>query len=167
MWKLQTKEEDALIYVNENTGEFVRCGKIFHHDELGSFYAFDNLMQMPYQRKFVFDMAQTMERIGMEKKELLERINKILTLCKDKEKGWELDVYSTAQHIEATIKDGWDYQKTALLVASVVVLQEGENIGLFDQSSSERKILQWSKVPEMLGFFLSIVEVKCRTWIRN
>lgn len=161
MWQLKTKSDKGLLYVNANTGEQVNCSKVYTHAELGNFYAFDNIMQMPYQRKYIFDLAQTMEKIGMDKEELQVKISSILDLCREKKQGWELDVYATAQHIEATLKNAWDYQKTAMLICAMVIIQEDENIGLFDQGEAEVKIKTWSKDKNMLGFFLSIVNRKC------
>jgi hypothetical protein len=161
MWQLKTKTDKGLQYVNTNTGEQVNCGRIYTHPELGNFYAFDNIMQMPYQRKYIFDLAQTMEKIGMDKDELKDKVENIMNLCKEKKQGWELDVYATAQHIDATLKNAWDYQKTAMLICAMVVIQEGENIGMFDQGEAEAKIKSWSKDKSMLGFFLSIVNQRC------
>jgi hypothetical protein len=161
MWKLKEKTEEALVYENTNTGEQVRCGRIYTHNELGVFYAFDNILQMPFQRKFLFDLAQQMEKIGIEKEELIDRMGKIQELCKDKKEGFELDIYAIAKGVEQTAKDHWDFEKTALLVTTLVVIQEGESIGYFDQAQSVRKLDLWKKDKDMLGFFLSVVSNLC------
>lgn len=156
MWIQSSKTDQYLEYQNNQTGEVSRWSRIYFHNELGVFYAIDNVLQLPYQRKYLFDLAQQMERIGMEKDELSNKMQEIMTLCRDKKEGFELDIYSIAQGVERYMKDVWDYQKTALMVVALIVIQDGEQIGFFDQQQAEQKINKWMKDKEMLGFFLSI-----------
>lgn len=161
MWRLHSKTPKALIYENANTGEQVRWGKIYDHPELGTFYAIDNLLQLPFQRKFIFDLAQQMEKVGIEKDELADNMSKIKELCKEKKQGFELEVFAIAQKVEGFVKDHWDFEKTALLVTALVIIQEGESIGYFDQGQAQEKINLWRKDKEMLGFFLNVVSKLC------
>jgi hypothetical protein len=160
-WKQVEKTKSHLLFENTQTGETVKASKIYDHAELGVFYAFDNILQMPYSRKYIFDLAQQMEKIGIEKDELADKMKQIQDLCKDKKQGFEMDVYAIAQTVERLVKDNWDYQKTAMLVTSIIIIQEGEAIGMFDQAQAMHKTMQWKMDANMLGFFLSIAAERC------
>lgn len=160
-WKLTNKTEDFIIHTNTLTNEEVRSSKIYTHKELGVFYIFDSLLNMPYQRKYIFSLIQEMEKLGIDKKELQQKLEKVMELCRDKPKGFEMDVYSIASTLNAFTKDIWDFKKSALMVTSLMVFQESENIGQFDQQLSEKKISEWSKDLEMLDFFLNLALERC------
>lgn len=161
MWTLKNKTKNQLIYENTRTGEQCTASFVWQHPELGNFYCVDNLLQLPFTRKFVFDLAQQMERVGIEKDELAVKMEDIKTLCKEKKPGFELDVYSIASTVGQYVKDGWDYQKTAMLVTTVCILEENESIGYFDQQQGMAKVNTWKKDPAMLSFFLNCVSEKC------
>jgi hypothetical protein len=161
MWSQQTVTDEKLVYVNNNTGEQCSLSRVYTHPELGKFYAFDNLLQMPYQRKYIFDLAQQYERVGMEKNELDTRLSEIQELCRIKKEGFEFEVYSIAQFIRSSIKDMWDFEKTSMLIAAMVIVQPDENIAIFDQQQAERKIALWRRDKTMLAFFLNILQQRC------
>lgn len=161
MWKLSEKTDKALIYLNTNTNERSTWSKIYTHPELGDFYCIDNIMNLPFQRKYLFDLAQQMERIGIEKQEMLDKMQQIMDLCKEKKQGYELEVYNIASTINTTLKDGWDYEKTAMLVCAMMIIQENEIIDTFNQDEAIKKINLWSKDKHMIGFFLTIANSKC------
>lgn len=155
MWEFKSKAGDKLLYRNSNTGEECTFSKIYDHRDLGVFYMVDNVLMLPYSRKYLWDLAGQMEKIGIEKDELNNRMEEVMSLCRDKKQGFELDVYAIAQRITATLKDHWDYQKTALLAVSLCVIQAGDNIGAFDQLESQRRMAEWGKDRVMMDFFLS------------
>lgn len=161
MWIQTNKTDNALTFTNNQTGDQITCSKIYEHKELGVFYVFDNLLQMPMSRKYVFDLAQQMEKIGIEKDELADKMKSVMELIRKREQGFELEVYSIANTVHNHVKGVWDYQKTAVMVAAVMIIQEGENIGHFSQQEAERKIEAWGRDAGMLGFFLNIVTQKC------
>lgn len=161
MWQIKSKSTERLLYVNTNTGEECSFSKVYDHPELGLFYIVDNILQLPYQRKYLFDLAQQLEKVGIEKAELLSHMDSILALCKERRPGFELDVYAIAQRIQATLKDHWDYRKTALFAVTLCVIQAGDNIASFDQTESQRRIDLWSKDPTMLSFFLTGLSKRC------
>lgn len=160
-WIIKNKSIDSITHSNTLTGEEVRSSKIYTHNDLGEFYIFDSLLTMPYQRKYIFSLVQEMEKLGIDKKELQQKLADIMTLCRDKPAGFEMDVYSIASNLNNFTKDIWDFRKSALMVTSLMVFQESENIGQFDQQASENKISEWSKDVEMLDFFLNSALEKC------
>lgn len=161
MWIQTSKTEQSLTYTNNQTGEQIVCQQVYDHRELGKFYVFENILQMPFSRKYIFDLAQQMEKIGIEKDELADKMRSVMELCRKREQGFELEVYSIANTVHNHVKGVWDYQKTALMVAAVMIIQEGENIGHFSQQEAERKIDAWRRDATMLGFFLNTVTEKC------
>jgi hypothetical protein len=166
-WILKEKTNNALHYVNTLTNETSTWSKIWTHSELGDFYCIDNIMMLPYQRKFGFDLAQQMEKIGIEKDEMVNSMQEIMDLCKEKKQGFDLEVFSKAQIIHSTLKNGWDYQKTALMTCSLLIIQEGDTIDIIDQTESVNKINLWSKDKPMMGFFLSIANQRCSSLINS
>lgn len=164
MWTRTELTDKRMVFSNSNTGEMCSLSAIATH-ESGVYYAFDNLLQMPYQRKYIFDLAQQYERIGMDKKELEVHLNDIQEMCRNKADGFELNVYSKIDYIKQNIKDVWDFQKTALLTAAMVIVTPDENIAVFDQSLAEKKINEWSKDKNLLSFFLNVLQQRCTTLI--
>lgn len=160
MWTKIESTDQRLVFANQNTGEVCSLSAVKKH-ESGIYYAFDNLLQMPYQRKYIFDLAQQYERIGMDKKELDVHLNDIQELCRNKADGFELEVYHKIAYIRQNIKDVWDFQKTALLTAAMVIVTPDENIAVFDQALAEKKINEWSKDKSLLGFFLNVLQQRC------
>jgi hypothetical protein len=161
MWTLSKRTEKSLSYRNSNTGEECKWNQIYDHGELGKFYAIDNLLQLSYQRKFIFDLAQQYERIGIEKTELITHTDKILTLLKEKPVGHELEIFAMVQRINNTCKDSWDYLKTAMMIIPVLIIQEGDDIGAFDQESAQERIKIWSQDKTMMAFFLNAANSLC------
>lgn len=166
-WTLSNKSNTGLTYTNNLTGESCSLSKIWSHNELGDFYAFDNLMSMPYQRKYIFDVAQQMERIGIDKEEMISSMTDIMNLCKEKKPGFEMDVFAKAQLIQSTLKDGWDYEKTAMLTCAMIIVQEGDIIDTFNQEEAVKRLNLWSKDKPMMGFFLSIANQRCSNLINS
>lgn len=160
-WILKNKTEYSITHINTLTNEEVKSSMIYNHKELGVFYIFDSLLTMPYQRKYVFSLIQEMEKLGIDKRELQQKLGNIMDLCRDKPNGFEMDIYSIASGVSNFMKDIWDYRKSALMVTSLMVFQENENIGQFEQSISEQKISTWSKDPDMLDFFLNKALERC------
>lgn len=161
MWQFSGKATNRLTYTNTTTGETCFFNKIYTHPELGQFYMIDSVLNLPYQRKYLFDLSSQMEKIGMEKDELLDNIDKILTILKEKKQGFDLEVFAIASKVRHTIKDQWDYKKTALFAATLCIIQEGDNINGWNQSESVERISLWEKDPTMLSFFLSNLNKIC------
>jgi hypothetical protein len=155
MWQLATKNPTSLVYRNTNTGEECRFSKVYDHTDLGVFYIVDNILTLPYQRKYLFDLAGQMERVGIEKAELTTSIDMILNLLREKKQGFDLEIYAIASRIQSTLKDQWDYRKTALFACALCVIQDGDNIASFDQLEAIRRINAWERDPTMLAFFLT------------
>lgn len=157
MWNEKTVSDKSIIYINTNTGEEASASLVYNHPELGRFFMFDSIMTMPFQRKYVFDLIQQNERIGIEKKELLTHLESVKEFINA---GKPNEAFGTVMYIESKLKDGWDYQKSSLLICALLVVQEDENINGFNQSDAEEKINKWAVDLTMLSFFLNFAQLR-------
>jgi hypothetical protein len=162
MWNLKSKTADRLVYMNDNTQEECTASLIYHDEDFGSFFMLDNMLSMPYQRKYIFDLIQQNERIGIEKKELETHLNSIKEFCKA---GDAMSAYGTAMYIESKLKNSIDYEKSALLVTALLVVQEDDNIGAFNQEKAMELINKWSEKPTMLAFFLNFAQKRINVFL--
>jgi hypothetical protein len=118
---------------------------------------------MPYQRKVMFDMVQQYNTLGIDKEELIKENKEILEMLEKRESGYEMKIYSKIATITNTAKSFWDYQKSSMLITTLLIVPEAELdlIGIFDQERAEENIKNWGKDSELLGFFLNIAQQKC------
>ena len=169
MYQIIKKESDFVLLENETTKEITKLKLIRQHKELGNFYVFNSILAMPYQRKVVFDMIQQFNNIGIDKTELLKETAECLELLQNKENGYDLKVYNKLANINNTVKGFWDYKKSAMLIATLLIVHENDlqTIGVFDQEISEKRIKEWAIDSELLGFFLNITQQKCNNLINK
>ncbi|CAA7196735.1 hypothetical protein [Chryseobacterium potabilaquae] len=169
MYKVYKKTPQEVWVMNETSKELTRLKRIKSHWELGDFYVFNSVLSMPYQRKVMFDLIQQFNTLGIDKEELIKENNEILTLLESREQGFEMKIYSKITEINKTAKSLWDYQRSSMLIAALLVVHEDDLdlIGIFDQQQAEKRINEWSKDSELLAFFLNIAQMKCNNLINK
>ena len=159
MWrKLETPNSEKLIYKNDISSEECVLTQI-HKSDMGVFYVFDNPLQMPFQRKYAFELIKQHENLGLSKNEIAESLEKIKELSKSAE-DLSHEIFFHAESTLSKLKDSWDYQKTALMTAAAMIIEEGESIDYFTQDTAVAKINKWSTDSTMLAFFLNIAQVR-------
>jgi hypothetical protein len=124
---------------------------------------------MPYQRKIMFDLIQQYNNLGIDKDELIKENEEILILIQDRDKGFENKVYNKIANINNTAKSFWDYKKSSMLIATLLIVHESDlnMVGIFDQEIAEKRIKEWSRDADLLGFFLNIAQQKCNSLINK
>jgi len=162
MWKQVSNDKDKLVF-RSDANETSTWSLIYKHSELGKFYIIDNIMTLPFLRKHIFDLAQQYERVGIEKKELIDKTDQILKLLKDKPQGYELDIYSITQRINMTCKDGWDFFKTQCMIMPLLITQDGWDIGNYDQSEAMARVNLWMKDKYLIEVFMNAASQCCST----
>jgi len=169
MYKVYKKTNSEVWVMNETSKELTRLKLIKRHSELGNFYVFNSVLSMPYQRKVMFDLIQQFNTLGIDKEELIKENSEILSLLESREQGFEMKVYSKIAEINKTAKSFWDYQRSSMLIASLLVVHEDDLdlIGIFDQEQAEKRINEWSKDSDLLAFFLNIAQMKCNNLINK
>jgi hypothetical protein len=163
MYSIHKKTESEVWMLNESTKELTKLKQIRNHPDLGRFYAFNSILSIPYQRKVMFDLIQQYNTLGIDKEELIKENKEILEMLEKRESGYEMKIYSKIATITNTAKSFWDYQKSSMLITSLLIVPESELdlIGIFDQERAESNIKEWGKDSELLGFFLNIAQQKC------
>lgn len=169
MYKVYKKTSSEVWMISETSKELMRLKLIKRHSELGNFYVFNNVLSMPYQRKVMFDLIQQFNTLGIDKENLIKENNEILSLLESREQGFEMKIYSKISEINKVAKSFWDYQKTSMLIAALLVVHEDDLdlIGIFDQEQAEKRIKEWSADSELLAFFLSTAQRKCNNMINK
>ena len=169
MYKVYKKTNNEVWVMNETSKELTRLKLIKRHSELGNFYVFNSVLSMPYQRKVMFDLIQQFNTLGIDKEELIKENTEILSLLESREQGFEMKVYSKVAEINKTAKSFWDYQRSSMLIAALLIVHEDDLdlIGIFDQEQAEKRINEWSKDSDLLAFFLNIAQMKCNNLINK
>lgn len=163
MWNKTKVTEKQILYTNSITGEETSVDLVYKHSELGNFYIFPSIFSLPYTRKMVFDLIQQNERLGIEKKELIEYIERIKKLCQE---GKTMDIYAIASYMESKAKEHWDYKRSSLAIVALLIVQEDENISAFNQGEIEEKINRFSQDPTMLDFFLQYAQLRVESLMK-
>jgi hypothetical protein len=163
MYTIHKKNNTEAWIKSDATGELTRMKLIKKHPSLGNFYTFNSILSMPYQRKLMFDLIQQYNTLGIDKEELIKENTEILQMLEKREQGFEMKIYSKIATITNTAKSFWDYNKSSMLIVSLLIVHENDldMIGIFDQEKSEENIKQWSKDSDLMGFFLKIAQQKC------
>lgn len=169
MYKVYKKTKTNVWLKGEIAGDIMRLKLIKSHSELGNFYVFNNILTMPYQRKIMHDLIKMYNILGIDKDTLIKENNEMLSLLENREPGFEMKIYSKISEINKIAKSFWDYQKSAMLTTALIIIPEDDLdlIGIFEQDQAEKRLEEWSKDSELLGFFLSIAEMKCNNLINK
>jgi hypothetical protein len=169
MHTIYKNEHENLWLKSDVSGELTKLKLVKNHPELGKFYAFNSVLSMPYQRKIMFDLIQQYNNLGIDKDELIKENEEILILIQDRDKGFENKVYNKIANINNTAKSFWDYKKSSMLIATLLIVHESDltMVGIFDQEIAEKRIKEWSRDADLLGFFLNIAQQKCNSLINK
>lgn len=161
MWQEQEqKDPKKLTFSNSTTGEVCKLSLIYEHKDLGSFYIFDNLSQMPFQRKYLFDVISQHEKLGATKDEISAAFTAIKDLLVKGERKDVMQAYSVAEFYSNKIKDWWNVLHSETMILSLVIMQRGESLAFITQEEMQDKINTWIKDKEMIGFFLRTVSAR-------
>lgn len=162
MYKITHRTDSVVQVENTASNETYILKLIYDHKELGKFYVFPSILTMPFQRKAIFDLIRQHEIIGTQKKELIKENEEIMKLLVDKPQGFEHEIYTKLWNTNSTLKNAWDFYKTASAIVPLLIIPESdlENIGVYEQERQEQYINLWSKDSAMFAFFLNTVQGK-------
>ena len=165
-YKVSYKDNEVAIVTNEINGSNYVLEPIFTNSELGTFYIFKSLLNMPYKRMCMYDILKQMEVIGINKDELESKLKEIKDLIVEKEKGFLEKIYSHIDFLEQTSKSFWDYKNTILMLIGLTIVHEDDltNIGNFEQSIIQKNIKEWENYPAMFEVFFYQVDKKTNTF---
>jgi len=158
-FKIVKNTNRQVIVENTITGTQYYLDLIYNHQDLGKFYSFTNLLNLPYMRKAAFDVVRGLETLGISGDELEEKINAIYEELEFQESGFAQRALIEVNFIKETLKNHWDFKKTLSLIVGLCIVPESqlEDIGDYDQTIIEQNLLEMSKDKNMLElFFLQV-----------
>lgn len=159
-FKVVKNNNKEAVVENTITGTQYYLDLVYNHQDLGKFYCFRNILNMPYLRKSAFDVVRGLETLGIAEDELTDKIKAICEELEFQEQGFAQRALLEANFIKETLKNHWDFKKTLTLITGLCIVPEDqlENIGDYDQPTIEDNLLKISKDANLLEFFFALVE---------
>ncbi len=146
---------NEVIVSNNLTGTEYYLDLLYNHQDLGKYYIFRNVLNLPYLRKAAFDVVRGLDTLGIAEDELTLKINAICEELEFQEQGFAQRALLEANFIKETLKNHWDYKRTLIMLLGLVIVPESqlEDIGNYDQRVIEDNVKEISKDSNMLEVF--------------
>lgn len=156
MYTKIAETEEYLIYRNDLVSIEHKLIPIWTIEN-DRYLAFSNIMNMTASRLMVFQQIQELEKIGITKTEIINKLKSIKEYCKE---GDTHSAYSLADYIEENMKDHWDISKTFRAIIPLCIIKESEIqlMGSYDKELCENNMKEIEANPQMLEFFFYIVQ---------
>ena len=119
--------------------------------------AFKNLQNLPAKRLMVFQHINELERIGMQKVELIKVFSEIKEACKAEDTH---SAYASANYAESKLKDHWDISKSMRAIIPLVFIKESqvEFISEYNTAICDANMKEIEMNEQMLEVFFYIVQ---------
>jgi hypothetical protein len=150
---------NEVIVSNNLTGTEYYLDLLYNHQDLGKYYIFRNVLNIPYLRKAAFDVVRGLDVLGITGDELEEKINAIYEELEFQESGFAQRALIEVNFIKETLKNHWDHKKTLIMLLGLLIVPESqlEDIGNYDQKVIEENIKIISKDHNLMEVFFYAV----------
>jgi hypothetical protein len=155
---LNAQIKDDYLLVHNPTNNIVYTLKHLINHEFGEFYYFHDIMDMPFERKLMFDFIKQYETIGIDKSQVIKKLEEIQEEKDSPEKVWHV-----AEVTKAQIADYWDSYMSLQKIVSLIVVEKNDinNILTYNREIEATNLNKWRSDPELWDFFLTVAQ----SWI--
>lgn len=157
MYKLIKKTAKRREYRSEITGTIVVTGLIKTDPAGNKWWAFEDLLSIPYMRKKAAQHITDMYSAGMTKSDLASIFKNLKEVLKSGDSEKYEKAYSEILRAEAILSNVMDYEAQSLSLASIYILSDDERIDTFSFGDAAKKLEDWRLQPELQSFFLNYV----------
>lgn len=172
MWKIQEKGKakatknngdevmvDTITYYNTQTQKEFKITQLYLGDLAQpaekKYYIFDDIMSMPIMRKIGATKVEKLfgkEITPIDQKTFAKSVKEAIDGGMEREAMMRL--WGEADRFERSADIASDSEIQYLGLASIYILEEGEQIDYWAESTGVKKIQAWKANPEMASFFL-------------
>lgn len=154
MWQLQTEEKDKRVYVNSTTGSKCITSKVYTDRDKNNWYAFDDLLTIPYTRQFASTKISSLYALGLSKDDLTNHINGLKTILKSQDKEKYEKAFALVLDFENKAENATDSLKQLSALVCVYYMVNDEAIDSFENSVQLKKMQLLEADPAAHSFFL-------------
>lgn len=155
MWQLQPNGElDKRVYINSN-GSKCTTSMVYKDKEENQWYFFDDLMALPYTRKFAAMKISSLYSLGLSKDDLTGHIGRLKTISKSNDAEKYEKIYAETLDFENKVNNATDAIKQLSALTCVYFTINDEEIDSFENNLQIKKMALLEADPEMHNFFLT------------
>lgn len=155
MWKLTEDKPDKRIYTNSQTGSHCTTSKVYTDRELNNWYAFDDLLTIPYTRQFAATKISSLYALGLSKDDLTGHINGLKTILKSQDNERYEKAFALVLDFETKANNATDAIKQILSLTCVYFMINDEPIDSFENNLQIKKMAILEADPDAHSFFLN------------
>lgn len=155
MWGLKEENNGKRIYVNNTTGSRCTTSKVYTDKQGNDWYAFDDLMNIPYTRQFAATKVISLYSLGLSKDDLNDHITGLKTILKSEGKEKYEKAFANVLDFEAKANNATDPIKQLSSLVCVYHMLGDELIDSFENSVQLRKLSLLECDPDAHAFFLT------------
>lgn len=155
MWKLSKESDSNRLYSNSVTGSECSTSKVHTDRDGNSWWAFDNLMLLPYTRNFAATKISGLYQLGLSKEDLNGHISRLKTILKSPEPEKYEKAYAEVLDFENKAQNATDAVKQMSSLVCVYYLLNDEKIDAFDSNLQIYKMSLLESDLEAQSFFLN------------
>ena len=153
----QIEEETAVrrIYRSTLTGTRIAT-KVIYTDGAGDkWWAFEDLLQIPFIRKKASERMSQLYGIGINKEDIEAMIARLKGILREDTAERYERAYSEVLNMEAIINQTADPVRESLSLCTVYIMREDEQVDSFSAQLAAAKIERWALDLDAQAFFLN------------
>lgn len=155
MYELQNSTATKRTYRSSITGTEVTTSLIHTSQSGDKWWAFDDLLNIPFIRKKTAENLTRLYGAGIVKEDLLEVVKKLKDLLKSSDSEKYEKSYAEVLQLEQMADKVMDPIKQSLSLCPVYILAEDERIDTFNSAEAKTKMEKWALDPDAQAFFLN------------
>ncbi|HET6225434.1 MAG TPA: hypothetical protein VFF27_04080 [Bacteroidia bacterium] len=155
MWKLQTEENDKRTYTNSTTGSKCITQKVYTDIEGNNWYAFEDLLTIPYTRQFAATKISSLYALGLSKDDLTGHITGLKTILKSNDPERYEKAFANVLDFESKANNATDPLRQLTSLVCVYFMLNDESIDSFQNNLQLKKMGILENDPAAHSFFLN------------
>lgn len=155
MWNLTQETDGKRTYTNSVTGSKCTTTRIYIDREGNPWYAFDDMMQIPFTRQFAATKISSLYQLGLSRDDLSGHISGLKTILKTSDPEKYEKAFALVLDFETKALAATDAVKQMSSLVCVYYMLTDEPIDSFDGSLQIRKMSILEADPQAHAFFLS------------
>ena len=156
MWELSSEKEGKRIYTNSTTGSQCTQTHCYVDREGNKWYAFDNLMMMPYTRSFAASQIISLFQTGFTKEDIEKHVNEMKAALKSTDPEKYEKAYAILLDFENQAKTATNAVKQMSSLVCVYFTMNDEKIDSFIDDIQAQKLQLLAADQNMHSFFLNL-----------
>lgn len=154
MYELHTSNNTQRTYRSSVTNTEVTTSLIYTSEDGVKWWAFDDLLSIPFIRKKAAESLTRLYGAGIEKEDLTHVVNRLKELLKSNDAEKYERSYAEVLQLEEMAEKVADPVKQSLALCPVYILADDERIDTFSSTQAKTKMERWALNLDEQAFFL-------------